>query len=510
MSKPTLDQAPRRDAHLSAGEKISQALRWVGRKEPIAVPTVLTRWEVLEDRSCPTLSTNGKVLKYNPDFVDRLSFNATKAIVLHEVGHVLSQHQHRRQGRDHRDYNIAADLALNCLLNRGYRAAFNGDFGALYAELIDPSAFASGCFVGAGSFADLPPNLDAEAYYELLKQKASEKEQNQGQNFGQNFGQNSGQNRGEEGPDCSGDGGRDSDQDCSGEGLYPDPAPDQVPDDGQACGGKGRDRGQIFGQGHGPIGGSFAQLFDCSPATGDIEDSPTPESEHEDGQSILLETLLNHEAADKYSPLGLGAIISGVRDQLFGDYELAAAINWRAVLEEFLANAHAGQPSYERINRRLHSLAESQGIILPTDYSRNKTNGAVLVDTSGSMGDTDCAQALAHLGKILALFPDSTVNLVQCDTEVHCSEEYTGGDFPPQNWAGWCGRGGTDLSPGFRFIRQQGESFDWCIVITDGEFIRDGLVDPGVPTLWVLTRPGYWADKPFPFGRVVSIRAAKN
>jgi predicted metal-dependent peptidase len=482
MTKLTIATAPLRDTHLSAAEKIQQALRWVGKKEPIVVPTVLTRWEVKADRSRPTMSTNGKVLKYNPDFVDRLSFSATKAIVLHEVGHVLNQHQHRRGQRDPVGFNIAADLALNCQLQRGYIAAFNGKFQDLFNELIDPGQFASGCFAGFGNFSDFPANLTAEEYYDLAKSKAQPQPQPQ--------------------PQPQGGGSDDSEDSEDSDPAPSDPAPsDPAPSDpapNEDSEGSTPSRQSIFAEAFGDPTETFG---------GGIEDSPAPEDEKEDTQSILLEVLLNPEGCDKYSPLGLGMVLREARQALIGDPEIAASVNWRVVLDEFLTNAHAGQPTFSRVNRRLHSLGSDLGVIFPCNHSRNKTNGAVIVDTSGSMGTDDCEQALTHIGTILETFPSSTVNMIQCDTSVHCSDEYTGADFPPKNWQGWLGRGGTDLNPAFRFVRDSGEEFDWVIVVTDGEFSRYDLIDPDIPVLWVLTRSGYYSEREFPFGVTVCTRA---
>jgi predicted metal-dependent peptidase len=494
MTKPTIETAPLRDNHLSAAEKIQQALRWVGKKEPIVVPTVLTRWEVRSDRTRPTMSTNGKVLSYNPDFVDRLSFSATKAIVLHEVGHVLNQHQHRRGQRDLVGFNIAADLALNCQLQRGYIAAFNGNFQSLYNELIDPGQFASGCFAGFGEFSDFPANLTAEEYYDLANSKAQQQQQQSGSNEDSNEdNEDSDSNEDNEDSDSNEDS---EDSEDSKDSTPSDPAPSEDSDPAPS-------------EDSGPSQSIFAKAFGDPTETfgGGIEDSPAPEDEKEDAQSILLEVLLNPEGCDKYSPLGLGMVLQEARQALIGDPEVAAAVNWRVVLDEFLTNAHAGQPTFARVNRRLHSLGSDLGVIFPCNHSRNKTNGAVIVDTSGSMGTDDCEQALTHIGTILETFPSSTVNMIQCDTHVHCSDEYTGSDFPPKNWQGWMGRGGTDLNPAFRFVRDSGEAFDWVVVVTDGEFSRHNLVDPDIPVLWVVTRSGYFSEKPFPFGVTVYTKA---
>jgi len=155
------------DEFLSAEEKISMALSWVASYEPVAVPAVLANWRVEPSFARPSFATNGRVLWFNPAFVDRCSPLATRAIVLHEVGHVLCNHEDRCGNRDHEVFNRAADLALNTMLWNGFIAAYNGDAAAMRAELIEGPI--AGCFVGHGPYKDLPPNLSAEEYYDLLK-----------------------------------------------------------------------------------------------------------------------------------------------------------------------------------------------------------------------------------------------------------------------------------------------------------------------------------------------------
>lgn len=429
-------KAPKRDTYLSASEKINTALSWVGRQEPIAVPTVLTRWTVrtAPDRT-PSLSTNGRELIYNPEFVECLSLNGTKAVVLHAVGHVLSQHHHRRGNLDPVLWNIATDLALNGLLTRGYLAAFGNSFAELFSELIDPDSATSGAFAGYGKFKKFPPHLSAEEYVDLLRDEAQRQSQPQ-------------------------PGEQDGDQDQS-----------------NTNGGGFLSYADIFGDPTATFGGG---IEDCPDS-----DNENPDEARRSDESIVTQAVqLNpQEASDKYSKLGLGHILSGNREKIvLGDAELAAQINWRRTLEEFLKSV----------------------LNVQATFLRARTNGAVLLDTSGSAGDKDCDDALIHTGAVLRMFPEATVNLIQCETEVHVSEEYRGGDFPPSNWKGGGGRGGTELNSCFRFIQAHRGEFEWVVVVTDGEFYRHNLVDPGVPVLRVLTRySAGWSDQPFPFGKVI-------
>ena len=157
----------------TAEEKVRLALEWVARQEPWVIPVVLTRWAVTAEANsstCPTMQTNGRVMNYNPAFVDRLSLSAVKCIVLHETAHVLNFHCHRRGNRNPQGWNIAADLAINCQLIAGYRAAYNRDVRQFEQELVH-SKDTGGCFVGHGAFKDLQHNLSAEEYYDLLKSR---------------------------------------------------------------------------------------------------------------------------------------------------------------------------------------------------------------------------------------------------------------------------------------------------------------------------------------------------
>jgi predicted metal-dependent peptidase len=104
----------------------------------------------------PTMSTDGKFLYYNPEFVTKQTDDHLYGIHAHEDAHIfLGHHLQRRMGdRDHTMWNVACDLAINNLLVKsGY-------------ELPKEALFA-----GKGPFAKFPKEASAEEYYELLKQE---------------------------------------------------------------------------------------------------------------------------------------------------------------------------------------------------------------------------------------------------------------------------------------------------------------------------------------------------
>lgn len=79
---------------------------------------ILLRHEVVQTRSVPTASINGKQIKYNPDFVRPLTLSQLKGLLKHEVMHVAAMHHLRRDKRKHKKWNIAGDHMINLQLTK--------------------------------------------------------------------------------------------------------------------------------------------------------------------------------------------------------------------------------------------------------------------------------------------------------------------------------------------------------------------------------------------------------
>lgn len=96
--------------------------------------TLSLRLKLIEDKTIPTMCTNGSFLKFGPDFVEKLSFDEVMGVVAHEVMHVVYKHPLRMHKDWHPGYaNIAADYTINGDLERaGFRlpdhhVGFNDD-----------------------------------------------------------------------------------------------------------------------------------------------------------------------------------------------------------------------------------------------------------------------------------------------------------------------------------------------------------------------------------------------
>jgi predicted metal-dependent peptidase len=84
----------------------------------------------------PTAATNGKRVLYNPEFVSDLTDDQLKFLVAHECMHPMLEHNFRRQSRDPKKWNMAADYVINQLLvDEGIGKFIDG--GCLNKDLYD-------------------------------------------------------------------------------------------------------------------------------------------------------------------------------------------------------------------------------------------------------------------------------------------------------------------------------------------------------------------------------------
>ena len=83
-----------------------------------------------------TACTNGKRVLYDPKFVSDLTDDQLKFLVAHECMHPMLEHNFRRQSRDPKRWNMAADYVINQLLtDEGVGAFIEG--GCLNKALYD-------------------------------------------------------------------------------------------------------------------------------------------------------------------------------------------------------------------------------------------------------------------------------------------------------------------------------------------------------------------------------------
>lgn len=124
--------------------------------------SVVTNVDYKESKDIIAAATDGKIIYYNPDFLNELNISEQIFIFAHEVCHIAFNHILRSENKDNDLWNIATDAVINQFLKRDGLTMVQG--GVDIKEAI---------------------NYDVETLYEkLLQNKQQGKEQN-GQNDSQ-------------------------------------------------------------------------------------------------------------------------------------------------------------------------------------------------------------------------------------------------------------------------------------------------------------------------------------
>ena len=106
--------------------------------------TLLLHLRVVETERVPTMGVDGTNLFYNPAFVDGLTGDELRVVLLHETAHCALLHPYRRKWREPLRWNIACDASVNRLLE------------------------ADGIDVGNTGIPAFPADATAEEIYEII------------------------------------------------------------------------------------------------------------------------------------------------------------------------------------------------------------------------------------------------------------------------------------------------------------------------------------------------------
>jgi len=102
----------------TAEQLMTQARIRLIDKHPFFGNTAM-KLKLIEDSSISTMCTDGKVIKYNPEFVEENIMAHNVGVLAHEVMHVTNGHPLRRGKKDHKLFNVACDYAINPILVDG-------------------------------------------------------------------------------------------------------------------------------------------------------------------------------------------------------------------------------------------------------------------------------------------------------------------------------------------------------------------------------------------------------
>jgi len=425
---------------LTPKEKVNLAHDYIYDEHPIGLPH-LSQWKVRESVQVPTACTNGKHMTYNPEWIGKLPSNVVKAIVLHELAHVLFGHQLRRGDRDPKLWNIAADLEIN-----GYLVQWYCDLNA-YMELRE-DGIAQGIFPEYGRYKNLPSNRSAEWYYNKLVEQINETPDPNDSDYvaqpvsvDSDDGEGEGEGEGEGDPSDSTGTGAGGDEEGEGEGSSSKSESEQVFQRKMK---------------------EFLQEDYELPGFGEVQDAPSLEEDRLEAEETWKETVSQAVVLQKEQGRGFGHEVD-VFEELTNQRNKE---NWKNILSDWVTKRSLGGYTYKRMNRR---FAYRKDICLPSNRTKNSTRGAIIVDTSGSMGRSEMDESVRVIDKVCRAFSKAEITLIQCDTRVLDEHIKTlkRHDFPLKVPEKWYGRGGTDMYPAINWVAKRANQFDWCILISD-------------------------------------------
>ncbi|MBC9909104.1 vWA domain-containing protein [Chitinophaga varians] len=162
---------------MEAIQKISKAKMDLIMNHPFFA-TVSLHLAYISDPSVTTACTDGKVIKYSPKFIDTLALQEVVGLLAHEILHITLLHHTRMGTRCKLKWNIAADYAINPILEEsGFKIPKGALIDAKYvnksAEEIYrllPDNLPDKSFVSYGVVDNAPSNSNAQELEAEIKQ----------------------------------------------------------------------------------------------------------------------------------------------------------------------------------------------------------------------------------------------------------------------------------------------------------------------------------------------------
>lgn len=427
--------------------------------------TLALQKEYIADPSVGTACVNGRVIRYAPAFIESLSVDECATLLAHECLHPAFLHHLRRNGRDPQDWNKACDYAINGILRD---SKFKMPSDALLDAKYDGKS-AEDIYTSLHEIT--PPEASDEA---------TEPEDESGE----------GQEDQEEETSGDYDGSEDSEEQDNGQGG--DSAQDSDENDGAPSTDgsedtEGEGDGENGGEGLGQPRQEEPKVDPDSPeGWGQVEDYDG-ESTEEEEQEVRQELAQAMQAAQMMGK-GSAGLERAVAELL------APKIDWKEVLQRFLAEVAHNDYTWTRPNSRY----AASGLYLPSLNNIEVGRVVFVVDTSGSIDQKMLDQFASELKEAMQDF-SFPVTVIYADDAVAGVEE-----LDPEDDLHPVGFGGTDYRPAFQYIEKMDEEPRAVIYFTDGycdSFPADTF---DIPTLWAVYERSPQFFKP-PFGEVVAV-----
>lgn len=363
-----------------------------------------------------TAATDGNSLFFNALFMKLLNeksgINDAQAFVfVHEIMHIVFDSFGRRGSRDPKLWNVATDYAINMTLM---------EFGM-----------------------DMPDTATVQKAIEKTKATIGEEHQEILGEFDELFGR--------------------SDEPYVGlyDSKYEGLSAEQIyeilkEEDDQRCkqhGGSGSGQGQPSGLNRNK------QTLDTH-----VIEELSDEEQKEIARSARSATLQAAKQAERGGD-GRGELPLGL-SRLINDW-VKPKVPWSNLIVAEFDSLRISDYSSQRVDARMFS----GGITLPGIEYESSIRVAVIVDTSGSIGEDDLRKVLGEMYGIVNQFDAYEIDVISCDTAVYGHKYYdteTGEDILKYPFVGG---GGTTFEPAMQWMKQKaiedGE-YDAVLFFTDG------------------------------------------
>ena len=407
----------------------------------------------IETHRTDTMATDGTSIYFNRTFVQNSTDDELLAVLFHEGLHVSLGHHLRRGNIDPTTWNVAADYAINLIVQQARLALPDG-------ALLDEQY----------------RGLTAEQIVRLLKQKQQSDQPDQSEPS-----QGEGEGEGQGGSGAGNDTDDDQDQD----------------DDGQGQGGDDADDGEDDAPSGAPDDfGQPGEIWDAVDAdTGERLSGDDLAKEEE----TLRRDVIVASMAEKAAGSGTITLDSGVVEAA-----KAAAVDWVEALADFLNRSYAGEPTLAKPARR-HLW---QGNYFPSMQGVGGGDLVIAIDTSGSVSQDEAEQFASEIDSIREMIKPDRTCIIYCDSHIQKGRDgqsYDVFDSYEDIEVRAISGGGTRFDPPFHLVDQEGLEPHAFIYFTDGYARVSDIADiVNYPVLWATTgvEPTFRGE---PFGEVITL-----
>ena len=175
-------------------------------------------------------------------------------------------------------------------------------------------------------------------------------------------------------------------------------------------------------------------------------------------------------------------------------------VDLETVVCNFVGGDNPDNYTYRRMNRRNYMMHD---VVTPTIECSTVGHTVVAIDSSMSVSDTEQEYFLGLVNHFIDDKQPESVTIITWTTSVRTVKTYEKGEHVPVIAIN--DRGGTAVSPVFKYIEEENVPCDQLIVLSDLQIGDYPKIPAAYPVLWVSS---YLRATPAPWGKTTWMKAA--